>query len=61
MSANNTDPDDKASRHKAPLIGISAAVGFVAVLFIAFLIYLSTRTEGPTRIPPVGSSTSQSD
>lgn len=61
MSANNTDPDDKASRHKVPLIGISAAVGFVVVLFVALLFYLFTRSEGPTRIPPAGMSTSESE
>lgn len=61
MSANNTDPDNKGSRHRAPLLGISGVVIFAAVVFVALLLYLVTRSDGPTRVAPEAPETTQSE
>jgi hypothetical protein len=61
MSANNTDPDNKGSRHRAPLLGMSGVVVFAALVFVALLFYLFTRSDGPTRVAPAAPETTQSE
>jgi hypothetical protein len=56
MSAPKTNIDRQVSRHRGPLLGMLAVVGFVAVLFLGWLLYEARGTDG-TDLPVDPSAT----
>jgi hypothetical protein len=45
MSAPKTNIDRQVSRHRGPLLGMLAVVGFVAILFLGWLLYEAGGTD----------------
>ena len=53
MSAPNTDTDKQERRHKVPLMGITLAMVWAAVLLVALIVYLSWSGNEPGNDVPI--------
>ena len=47
MSAPDTNIERQKKRHGFPLKGIALVLGFVAILFAAYMMFLAERGESP--------------
>lgn len=56
MSAPKTNIDRQVSRHRGPLLGMLAVGGFVAVLFLGWLLYETRGATDATEVPPEGAA-----
>ena len=51
MSAPDTNVEKQTNRHKPPLIGMGAAVGFAAILLAIFIGWTFSQSDTPEVAP----------